>query len=148
MMTLNKRTLFLFFLFSFCLLAFVDQSVWADTRYVSDQLVISMREGRLPEDPAVAFIVAGTPVEVIEEAEEHLLVRIVNGQEGWVRSKFILAQRPKSMIITELEAKIEELESEIQAMGTQSGSTLEDSSDTQAIYELKIKNLENPETVT
>lgn len=120
----------------------VGQPAMADTRYVSDKLIISMREGRSPGSPAVTFLVAGTPVEVLEEVEEHLLVKIANGQQGWVRSKFILEQRPKTMIIKELEAKIEELEGRIGSMDAQAGTPSEDNADIRNIYELKLKNLE------
>jgi SH3 domain protein len=142
MMILSQRTFFLSLLFSFFTIVTAVFSAWAETRYVSDQLIISMREGISPGSPAVAFLVAGTPLEVLEETEDHLFVRIANGQEGWVKSKYILAQRPKSMIIKELEAKVKELESEIQTMGTQAGTGSEGSSDIREIYELKIKNLE------
>ena len=142
MKVLSKRSFFLsFFLFLF-LLVFFCQSSWADTRYVSDRLIISMREGQSPGSPAVAFLVAGTPVEVLEEAENHLFVRIANGQEGWVRTKYILTQRPKSMVIKDLNAKIKELEEQIKTMETQAGSESDDSADARKIYEFKIKNLE------
>ena len=141
-MVLSKRSFFLSsFLFLF-LLVFFCQSAWADTRYVSDRLIISMREGQSPGSPAVAFLVAGTPVEVLEQAENHLFVRIANGQEGWVRTKYILAQRPKSMVIKDLNAKIKELEEQIKTMEAQAGSDSDDSADTRKIYEFKIKNLE------
>lgn len=142
-MILNKRNFHLFFIAPLFLFIFVAQTAWADTRYVSDRLIISMREGRSPQDTAVAFIVAGTPVEVLEEADEHLLVRIANGQEGWVRTKYILTQRPKPMVIKELKAKVEELEIQIETMKTQASSSPDSSADIRNIYELKLKNLES-----
>jgi len=142
MMILNKRGCGPIFLFSLFLIVAVTHAAYADTRYVSDQLIVSMREGRSPSDTAVAFLVAGTPVEVLEEDESHLFVRIANGQQGWVRSKFILKQRPKSMVIKELEEKVKGLENQIETMGTQAGTTAGDSSDVRKIYELKLENLE------
>jgi len=142
MMNLNKRTFFLSLLLCFFLIIIAALPSWADTRYVSDQLIISVREGRSPEDTAVAYIVAGMPVEVLEEAENHLFVRIANGQEGWVKKKYILTQRPKSMIIEELKVKIQELENQIESQESPSGKASEDSSDMRNIYDLKIKNLE------
>ena len=142
MMIFNKRNFRPTFLFSLFLIVTVAQAAWAETRYVSDQLVISLREGRSPSDTAVAFLVAGTPVEILKETNNHLFVRIANGQEGWVRSKFILKQRPKSMVIKELKAEIKELENQIETMGTQAGTTAEDSSDIRQIYELKFKSME------
>jgi SH3 domain protein len=142
MMSLNKRTLIFFFLFSIVLIITAALPSWADTRYVSDQLIISVREGRSPEDTAVAYIVAGMPVEVLEEVENHLFVRIANGQEGWVKKKYILVQRPKSMVIEELKVKIQELENQIESQGSPSGTASKDSSDMRKNYDLKIKNLE------
>ena len=142
MMTSYKRPLYTALFIIALLVLTVGQSALAETRYVSDKLIISMREGRSPGSPAVAFLVAGTPVEVLEVAENHLLVKIANGQQGWVRSKYILKQRPKTMIIKELEAKIEELENQIESMEARAGTSSEGSGDIRSIYELKLKNLE------
>ena len=142
MMISCKRPFVLILLFSFFLTGYAVLPAWADTRYVSDRLIISMREGQSPGSPAVAFLVAGTPVEVLEEADEYLFVKIANGQEGWVKSKYILAQRPKSMIINDLNSRITELEGQIQSMQDQAGSESEDSTDVRKIYEFKINNLE------
>ena len=142
MIVLSKRNFILPFLFSVFLFVFMAQSVWADTRYVSDQMIISMRESRSPEATAVAFLVAGTPVEVLEEADDYLFVKITNGQEGWVRSKYILTQRPKAMVIKELKAEIIELDNQIKTMEAQADPSSDDASDIHQIYELKLKNLE------
>jgi len=142
MMILSKRNFYLFFLVPLFLFMIVVQTAWAETRYVSDRLIISMREGRSPQDTAVAFIVAGTPVEVLEEADNHLFVRIANGQEGWVRTKYIMTQLPKPMVIKKLKANVKELETQIESMKTQASSSPDDSADIRNVYELKLKNLE------
>ena len=141
-MILSKRNFYLFFLVPLFLFMIVVQTAWAETRYVSDRLIISMREGRSPQDTAVAFLVAGTPVEVLEEADNHLFVRIANGQEGWVRTKYIMTQLPKPMVIKELKANVKELETQIESMQTQASSSPDDSADIRNVYELKLKNLE------
>lgn len=142
MMTSSKHILCITFLFTVFLMIATALPAGADTRYVSDQLIISLREGRLPEDTAVAYLVAGTPLEVLEETDDHLFVRITNGQEGWVKKKYILAQRPKSMIIEDLKIEIQELENQIKTQESTTGTASGDSNDIRNIYELKIKNLE------
>jgi SH3 domain protein len=142
MMNLIKRTFYLSLLLCFFLIIIAALPSRADTRYVSDQLIISVREGRSPEDPAIAYIVSDMPVEVLEEAENHLFVRLADGKEGWVKKKYILAQRPKSMVIEELKIKIQELENQIKSQGSPDGTTSEESSDMRKIYDLKIKDLE------
>jgi SH3 domain protein len=142
MMIPCKKPVFLLLLLSFALMTYAVLPAGAETRYVSDRLIISMREGQSPGSPAVAFLVAGTPVEVIEEAENHLLVKIANGQQGWVRTKYIVTQLPKSMVIKDLNAQIKELEDQIKTMESQAGADSEDATDVRKIYEFKIKNLE------
>lgn len=142
MMILSKRLFYLFLIAPLFFFILVAQIAWADTRYVSDRLIISMREGRSPQDTAVAFIVAGTPVEVLEEADDHLFVRIANGQEGWVRTKYIMTELPKPMVIKELKANVKELENQIETMQTQTSSSPDDSADIRNVYELKLNNLE------
>ncbi|MCG6911144.1 MAG: TIGR04211 family SH3 domain-containing protein [Deltaproteobacteria bacterium] len=142
-MTFTKHLLFSFLLL-FCLTAVVGVSLpaWADTRYVSDRLIISVREGTAPDDPVVAYLTAGTPVEVLEEAGEHLHVRTADGKQGWVRTKFILAEQPKWMEIKNLRAEIDRLEAHIDSINSQTGQDGARSSDSDQVYELKIQTLE------
>ena len=88
----------------------------AEVQYVSDLLIISVREGQKPEDPAVAYLPSATPVDVLEETDELMRVRTQDGLEGWVRKKFIVAEKPKAIIINELKKQISELEKSLQAV--------------------------------
>jgi SH3 domain protein len=90
------------------------QEAIAEIQYVSDLLIISVREGQNPEDPAVGYLPSATPVDVLEETEELMRIRTENGLEGWVRKKFIVAEKPKAIIINELEQQISELENSLQ----------------------------------
>ena len=127
-----------------CLLLFIASSAlaWADTRYVSDQLIISMREGTGPDDPVVTYLMAGNPVEVLEETENHLLVQIADGKQGWVRSKYIETELPKWMVIKGLNSEIERLQARIDSLDAQTGEYTPADSHTIEVYETKIKNLE------
>ena len=86
----------------------------AEIQYVSDLLIISVREGQNPEDPALGYLPSATPVDVLEETEELMRVRTEDGLEGWVRKKFIVAEKPKAVIISELNQQISELEKSLQ----------------------------------
>ncbi|MBW2614213.1 MAG: TIGR04211 family SH3 domain-containing protein [Deltaproteobacteria bacterium] len=143
MMTFTRcgRNHLLFILLLIILMSGSVSPAGADTRYVSDQLIISVREGPTAEDPVVGYLLTGAPVEVLEEAEKHLFVRTADGKEGWVRSKYILKELPKSMVIKELTARIDELENQMKMGGTQAGATDNDIAATKKIYDLKIKNL-------
>ena len=80
--------------------------VCAETRYVSDELIITMREGQGKQFKIIKMLKAGTPLEIIEEGEEYLKVRIKSGSEGWVLKQFITGETPKPVIIAGLEKEI------------------------------------------
>ncbi len=92
----------------------------AEVQYVSDMLIISVREGQNPEDPAVGYLPSATPVDVLEETDELMRIRTDGGLEGWVRKKFIVADKPKAIVIQELKQQVKDLEKNMQDI--QSGS--------------------------
>ena len=94
------------------------QKAIADIQYVSDLLIISVREGQNPEDPAVGYLPSATPVDVLEETDELMRIRTEDGLEGWVRKKFIVADKPKAIVIEELKQQIVDLESNLQEIQT------------------------------
>lgn len=82
----------------------------AETRYVSDLLIITMRAEPEKDAEVIQALRSDTPVEVLEETEEFSKVRTESGAEGWVGSRYLTTNIPKSMIITELGEKINTLE--------------------------------------
>ena len=97
----------------------------AETQYVSDVLIISIKDSQAPDAVVVGYLRSATPVEVLEESEEYLKIRTGDGLEGWVRKKFIVAEKPKAVIIGELEEIIAQLEGDIK--------TIQDGSDSQEL---------------
>ncbi|MDY0292096.1 MAG: TIGR04211 family SH3 domain-containing protein [Desulfuromonadaceae bacterium] len=96
-------------------LAFMPEWVAADTRYVADQLVITLREGMGNEYRVKRTIKTDTRMEVLEEQGRYLRVRLNDGTEGYVLTQYVSTQRPKSQIIKELEAEVEGLRSQTEA---------------------------------
>ena len=95
----------------------ITQPVAADTRYVGDQLVITLRQGKSTKHKILKTLKTGTPMEVLEEDPTYLKVRISDGTEGYVLRQYISSTPPKTLRIKELEIenrglqnKIEELE--------------------------------------
>jgi SH3 domain protein len=86
----------------------------AKTQYVSDELVITMREGKGNEYKIVKMLTAGTPLEIIEESQNYLRVRTQDGKEGWVLKQYITSETPKAKIIAGLEQEIVELKTELE----------------------------------
>lgn len=97
----------------------------ADTQYVSDLMIISVREGREPDAPVLGHLRSAEQVDVLLETDDLMQIQTEDGLQGWVRKKFIVKDKPKAVIIMELEEKIASLEDDIK--------TLQKGSDTQAL---------------
>jgi SH3 domain protein len=76
---------------------------YADTRYVDDQLLITLRAGKGSDYKILQTLKSGTPVEVLEEDETYLKVKTNDGTEGYVLRQYISSALPKTLIIEKLE---------------------------------------------
>jgi len=79
-----------------CLIACFPYSVSisAETRYVSDQLEVTFRRGPTLSHAILRMLKSGTPVEVLENDAKtgHTRVKIANGMEGWILSRYLSAE--------------------------------------------------------
>ena len=64
----------------------------AETRYVSDQLRITVRSGTSTGHAVITTIDSGEAVEVLQrdEATGYTQVRLKNGKQGWALSRYLL----------------------------------------------------------
>jgi SH3 domain protein len=77
----------------------------ADTRYVGDELMITLRQGKSTSHKILKNLQTGTPVEVLEEGQAYLKVRTKDGTEGYVLRQYISSKTPKAYRIEELETE-------------------------------------------
>jgi len=89
--------------------------VSADTRYVVDELIITLRAGKSSNHKILKSLTTGTPLEVLgEEDETYVKVRTPDGIEGYVLRQYISKNPPKKQIIAELERLNASLQQKIQ----------------------------------
>lgn len=81
---LNKNVFFL------ALFVFFTMPVAAQTKYVSDELVINMRSGKGNNFKIIKIIKSGTPLTVLESDSGYTRARTPQGVEGWVLSRFLI----------------------------------------------------------
>lgn len=77
-------------LFLLAVFAFFTTSVAAQTKYVSDELVINMRSGKGNSFKIIKIIKSGTPLTVLESDSGYTRARTPQGVEGWVLSRFLI----------------------------------------------------------
>ena len=117
-------------------------SVFADTRYVSDRLIISVRDGQNQDAAVLGYIETGTPVDILEEKEDLLKIRTEDGIEGWVRAQYIVSEKPKALIIENLKNEIMSLNKEFENLKNGQASASNTLSKTKKMYLKKIEELE------
>ena len=93
----------------------------ADTRYVDDELTITMRQGMGEQYKIIKMLKTGTSVEILEEIGNYFKARTKDGTEGYVLKQFVSAAPPKTFVIARLEKDIDRLKSKLQTMESQEG---------------------------
>ena len=69
---------------------FISGPLLADTRYVSDQLEVTLRTGPSTRNAIVRILTSGASVEVLESDSESGYSRVKVGEtEGWVLTRFL-----------------------------------------------------------
>lgn len=94
---------------------FIHTIAAAETLYVSDQLVITFRQGKSSEHKILKTLKTGTPLEILEKAEgdNYVKVRLQSGDEGYVLSQYLTNDTPKSILISRLEKQVEKIREQL-----------------------------------
>jgi SH3 domain protein len=86
----------------------------ADTQYVSDMLVLTIRDNPDIDAHVLGYLKTADPVEVLETGDRFMRIRTQEGLEGWVQKNFISVGRPKAIIIKEMKNEISQLKAKIE----------------------------------
>lgn len=87
----------------------------AETAYVTDMLRLGIHNASDTSDRPFDNLVSGTPLEVLERVPNYARVRTQSGQEGWVKSAYLVAEKPAQARIAETEAEVERLRIALEA---------------------------------
>jgi SH3 domain protein len=137
-----RNTMPVFFLIFAIILTVTIKSVFAEIRYVSDKLIVSVRDGPNQDDNVLGYIKTGTAVDVLEEKERYLMIKTEDGLEGWVQTQYIISEKPSGRIIEDLRNEINELNKKIKFSKNEQDSLSEKLRVTKQIYEVRIRELE------
>ena len=85
----------------------------ADTAYVTDSLRLGLHHADDTSGKPFENLVSGTPLEVLERNTNYARVRTADGQEGWVKSLYLVEQKPAQLRVAELEAELTGLKEEV-----------------------------------
>ncbi len=122
-------------------------TTWAETLYVSDQLVVSLREQPQKGSASVTYLKTDMAVEVLEETGDYVKVRTKAGENGYILKKYLTSATPKSIIIKTLKSERDRLADKSGAMQKQvteaASKNNKSQHDLAAQLEESHKNIEN-----
>ena len=100
----------------------------AETLYVTDQLVITVRQGTSNQHAIVKTIKTDTSLEVLEhvEGEKYAKVRLTSGEEGYVLVQYLSNDTPKTQIISRLKKEAEKLRNKLEEVENKRNQLTED----------------------
>lgn len=113
---LNKSVFFL------ALFVFIAMPVAAQTKYVSDELVINMRSGKGNNFKIIKIIKSGTPLTVLETDSGYTRARTPQGVEGWVLSRFLINTPVARQQLAQAKADVATMKEKYDAMTEELGS--------------------------
>lgn len=104
---------------------------WAETRYVSDQLVVSLREQPNNSSEPITYLRTDTAVDVLEEVGEYIKARTKQGEVGYIQKRYLTDATPKPAIINTLQRERDQLAAQIEEIQQQAASVTSESSQSQ-----------------
>ena len=88
----------------------------AETQYISGVLQITLRSGPGTDHRVLAMLKTGNRVEIITTEGDWTQVRLENGKEGWILSRFLTDKEPHSVMLEQIQQKNEELSSQFKSL--------------------------------
>ena len=94
-------------------LALLPLMAAADTAYVTDNLRLGLHQAEDTSDRAFRFLDSGQPMEVLISGGSYANVRLPDGTEGWVKSAYLVDEKPAKLIVAETIAERDALAVEL-----------------------------------
>ncbi|HBA32509.1 MAG TPA: TIGR04211 family SH3 domain-containing protein [Gammaproteobacteria bacterium] len=86
------------------MLFLVGHSVYAETRYVDDTLILRVSSSPSSESDLVTTIRSGDKVTIGDQQGSYIQVTTDTGAKGWVSARYLVAEKPAVIKLKELES--------------------------------------------
>lgn len=100
-----------------CLIALIMMAwptlLFAETAYVTDILRLGLHRAEDTSDQPFRTLVSGTELEVLTRTTNFANVRAADGQEGWVKSAYLVLDKPAQLKVAETETELAALRAEL-----------------------------------
>jgi SH3 domain protein len=109
-----------------------------ETRYVTDILQLGLYASQDASGSPIRTLVSGTEVTILERIPNFARVRTADGEEGWVKSAFLVAEKPAKLRVAETQARAAELEQQLEETIAARDAALADARQAAADAELEV----------
>jgi SH3 domain protein len=86
----------------------------AETAYVTDNLRLGLHAAEDTSDRAFRFLDSGQEMEILIRDRNYANVRLPDGAEGWVKSAYLVDEKPAKLIVAETMAERDQLAAELE----------------------------------
>lgn len=96
------------------LLALFPLLAAAETAYVTDNLRLGLHNAEDTSDRAFRILESGQPMEILIRAGSYANVRLPDGTEGWVKTAYLVTDKPAKLIVAETMQERDALAAELE----------------------------------
>jgi SH3 domain protein len=118
---------------------------FAENMYVSDVLKVTVRTGPGTEYKIIAVAESGESLEIIEKGEEWSLVRLQNGREGHVMTRYLTPDPTYKVLYEQLQVKHKALTEQTSALFEENARLKEENKELKSTLDGTEKSLEKVE---
>lgn len=87
----------------------------AQTAYVTDVLTLGLHEAEDTSDRPFRTLISGTELQILRRVPNYAFVETPDGAQGWVRSAFLVDDKPARLRVAEVEAALEIMREELES---------------------------------
>jgi SH3 domain protein len=95
------------------LLALMAHGAYAETAYVTDILRLGLHAAQDTSDQPFRTLVSGSELEVLRRLPNYAEVQTTDGRRGWVKSAYLVDEKPAQLIVAETRAELEAVRAEL-----------------------------------
>jgi SH3 domain protein len=95
------------------LLALMAHGAYAETAYVTDILRLGLHAAQDTSDQPFRTLVSGSELEVLQRLPNYAEVQTTDGRRGWVKSAYLVDEKPAQLIVAETRAELEAVRAEL-----------------------------------
>ncbi len=88
------------------LLAYAPVPALAETVYVTDILRLGLHEAEDTSDQPFRTLISGAELEVLARVPNYARVRTLDGEQGWVKSAYLVTEKPAQLRVSEVEVAL------------------------------------------